>query len=264
MTEDSPDALLEQLGALQRRRDRAREPWEALARGETSTAQTVQTQVAEGVDPRAVDELVGALEPRPQDRDWTSIAEEALSHGSAAPSGNEADRGEASRSSNVVWLVAGAALLAAALAALWFAQPKTPAAETIPSYTIVVRNEVVRPDRSVDPVETAVYRPSSDVSWIVRPETSISGPLEVSIVARTGDAVHLFTPPDAAVEISASGVVALRGTFSELVPVPPGVWTLQVAIGRRTPDDTAGLRDGGPWVLTDPVVVELRAALDRP
>ena len=73
------DDLLERLGAEQRRRDERRAVWEALARGELSTAEAVDAQGGEGQEREAADVLAAVLQPDREDAQrWLDIAADAL------------------------------------------------------------------------------------------------------------------------------------------------------------------------------------------
>lgn len=161
----------------------------------------------------------------------------------------------ARRARRGVAIIAVAASLAAALL-LWLAlRPPSPrdgdpiARSSLPTYAVTrlqggdasVRS---RPDGPPSRVE---LRPGAEIDWIITPGEPVSGPLGVAIRAQPRGGAAVFVTP--LVEISPEGVVRLRGPIEGLGPTAPGVWTLDVLIGRpaELPRSAEAAADEGGW-----------------
>jgi hypothetical protein len=70
--------------------------------------------------------------------------------------------------------------------------------------------------------------PGSRFTLVVRPEQAVDGKVEArAFLVREGEA-RAWSPP---MEVSAEGAVRIQGRAEEL-PVPPGEWTVAIAVGR--------------------------------
>jgi hypothetical protein len=99
--------------------------------------------------------------------------------------------------------------------------------------------------------------PGSLLDLVLRPELAVKEPVEVrAFLLRQGEA-RAWTPP---MERSDDGAVRIRGPVEALLSVPPGEWTLAIAVGRpgTLPVDPGELRswveegrtpEAGPWRL---------------
>ncbi|MBV1859662.1 MAG: hypothetical protein KUG77_14710 [Nannocystaceae bacterium] len=250
------DDLLSQLGALQRDRDADQEEWEAVARGDVSTATLAEARVAAAADHEQVQQLAAVLEPNADLERWVEIGLTATRSGSDPTNTTESAPTPWRRPSVFGW-GAAVAVLAAALVLLWATPPAPSPDAELPAYTLMVRNETIRSQRG-HPTPEAVYRPSSTTEWVIRPDHATDLAREISILARSeGAAPQLLFPPKHATHITDDGVVQLRGSFGSLVPLQPGRWELQMIVGSRRPADIAELERGGPWEMTAPTAVNI-------
>lgn len=141
------------------------------------------------------------------------------------------------------WMTAAAGLVAVAAAFTLWLRPVDPpgpggANAELSPFSLVVRNETVRFNRSADdPAGTPPrYRRDSTVHWLLSPDEALtqadSGALRVRAWAspRDSDGTPRSLRLGDALTISESGVVELRGTFGELFDLPPGLWTIQLAV----------------------------------
>ncbi len=148
------------------------------------------------------------------------------------------------RRSRRAWLTAAAGLVAFAAAFTLWLRPVDPpgpggANTELSPFSLIVRNETVRFDRSAADDPTGArprYRRDSTVHWLLSPDDALtqadSGALRVRAWASAegSDAPPRSLPLGDALTISESGVVELRGDFGELFDLPPGLWTIQLAV----------------------------------
>ncbi|MGH1343766.1 MAG: hypothetical protein ACRBN8_19575 [Nannocystales bacterium] len=244
------DSLLLQLGALQRERDVDQKDWEAVVRGDASASRLVESRVDAGADRAQVEQLASVFEPPADIQRWVDLGLEATKR-TAEPSRKEP------RTSNVIWLTAAVATLAAALALLWLVPAQVETDSELPAYTVLVRNETVRTHRG-DAATQGSYRSNSDLLWVVRPNHATPLAHHVALIARAEHApAQLLFPPEGTAHISDEGVVELRGRFGDVVPLEPGRWEVQVLVGRRLPTDMSDFESGGPWQMTAAIAVDV-------
>ncbi|MCP3137817.1 hypothetical protein [Pyxidicoccus xibeiensis] len=162
-------------------------------------------------------------------------------------------------------LAPAVAAMAAAAALLFVLLPReTP---PLPGYSLSVSSEqAVRAGAPAQDVPR--LGPGSRLDVLLRPEETVEGAVEVrAFLLRPGE-VRAWTPP---LERSAEGAVRIRGPVEELLSVPPGEWTLAIAVGRpgtlpEAPEELlAGVEEGrapqeGPWKL----LTQKLLLVDRP
>lgn len=251
--------ILLQLGALQRNRDAEQDEWEALARGEASAATVTTSRLAAGADQRQVDELATILDSPIDLQRWVDVGLQATKNNDDVQPPETAHNEKPT--SNVIWLTAGAALLAAALALLWLVPQGPATSPELPTYTLLVRNQTVQVDRGEPVASESAYRPTSDVLWVIRPEHGTDFATEVAVLAqRNGAPPKLLVPPKDTTSISKDGVVQLRGNFGDIFPLEPGQWQIQVLVGQQRPTDLHELEQGGAWTMTAPTTVTILPA----
>jgi len=142
------------------------------------------------------------------------------------------------------WITAITGLVAFAAAfTLWLrpADPPGPAGANtdLSPFSLIVRNETIRFNRSAtgDPAGSPPrYRRDSQIHWLLSPDEALtqadSGALTIHAWASSddGDVPLRSLRLDDTLTVSDSGVVELRGTFGELFGLPPGRWTIQLAV----------------------------------
>ena len=83
------------------------------------------------------------------------------------------------------------------------------------------------PAPSHDPAPIRL-RPEGSFKLIVRPDTAVEGEVVARAALFQGDRIEPWSPP---LRIE-NGVVVIKGVVKQLFSVPPGVWTLAIAVGR--------------------------------
>jgi len=236
-----------------------------LQRAQDSTADTeAYKELFSPLGPAATEALVDRLQaalaeattdPRSDANTAKSIdnsTESAASAPSTKPELDDLERGsprpislvEVRTSKRRMWLAAASTLVAAAAVfALWLrpvdnGQPGA-TSDTFAPYSLVIRNKTIRGDRSgddsSDKPETAPsrYRADSMVHWVLSPDEArspiASKALKLRAWAIDGTEERSITPTRG-LTISESGVVVLRGSLSQLFDLPPGRWTIHLAI----------------------------------
>jgi len=142
------------------------------------------------------------------------------------------------------WMTFAAGLVAFAAAfTLWLrpVDPPGPAGTNteLSPFSLIVRNETIRFNRSAsdEPAGSAArYRRDSRIHWLLSPDEALTEADASALTVRAwassddGDTPLRSVRLDNALTISESGVVELRGTFGELFGLPPGRWTIQLAV----------------------------------
>jgi ferric-dicitrate binding protein FerR (iron transport regulator) len=236
------DKLLLELGRVARERQQAEahdERWESLTQGTLSEADRKELERLAQEDPAAGEayEAFKPLDSAARDR-ITARLERELS--AEAPK-------EALPPAQVVPLaprrrlrmaVPGVAALAAAAAVFLLVSPR--GGPPLPGYTLSLSSE--QEVRSGAPeAEVPRLGPGSLIDLILRPEQAVAEPVEVrAFLLRPGEA-RAWTPP---MERSAEGAVRIHGSVESLLSIPPGEWTLAIAVGRpgTLPTDPGELR----------------------
>lgn len=270
---DDADDLLDQLGALEREYDEAYpHEWEDVVRGDRTAEEVAAIRREAGDDPEEIAALAEVLRPVDEaERDaWVDRIAGALDgagQGDAdAPEAVEPEEPATAtvvslseRRSRAPWMAAAVGLLAAAALVLWL-RPRGggesgPGATglSLPPFSLTVRNETVREIRSgdADPSDVAQYLPTTQVRWIVRPERSVPESLGVRILAEpvSGGERRLLDPK---AKVSDRGVIEIRGTFKEVMGLPPGRWSLRMVVGAPPPADLAEVDGGGDFLVVEP------------
>lgn len=250
------DDLLEQLG---RRAREDRDPsaaddpvWERLARGELEPSEAARLRERAAADPEIATlyEAFRPLDDSTQERIATRVADRV------------AER------PRITWrraaLVAGP-LAAAAVIVLALRLPRSTASfPAVPEYSLDLAGGD-RATRSGAPAETgtvAVHR-ESRLEIVLRPKTSVSGPVVVrSFLVRGDDARPWNVPMDR----SPDGAVRIAGQAGTMLGVAPGSWDLAFTVGpagaaEPDPHEVAkavrGDRSAHPWQLLDARVLLL-------
>jgi hypothetical protein len=280
-----PDELLERLGALEREYDDAfPHAWEDVVRGDRTAAEVLAER--QGIDdPQELRALAEELRPiGTEEREaWVDRLAAGLGApperrlGAAAstePTGPalvaSADpRPRPRPRARLAWLITAGGSLAAAALALWLLGPRDdaplPGAAPLPGFALVVRNETVHEIRSTVPTPGAVprYQPSSSLHWVIRPERSVDPPLGLRVLAQALSPEiplprrRLLDP--GAVDVSPRGVIELRGTLGDLLPLALGRWSLRMVVAEpdALPADLAAFDGGGAWVVTEPYELDV-------
>jgi hypothetical protein len=157
------------------------------------------------------------------------------------------------RSRMRVGVIAIAASLAAALL-LWLVvrpaqTPDRPAVAALPEYTITQLrggDATMRSEPSAPP-SAITLAPGKAIDFIVTPSTPVHGPVGVAVLATPERGAPVLTRVEA--EISAEGVVRLRGPIDALGPDAPGTWTVDLLVARpeALPNDADAAMADGPW-----------------
>ncbi|MBN1205934.1 MAG: hypothetical protein JXB05_13540 [Myxococcaceae bacterium] len=224
------DKLLLELGRVARERRQAEardERWESLTEGTLSEADRRELERLAQQEPAAGEayEAFRPLEEAARERIAARLERELA----AEPAREEPPPARviplASRRRLRVVAPAVAALAAAA-AVLFVVFPR--GGPPLPGYGLSFSSE--QGVRSGAP-EQEVPRlgPGSLLELVLRPEQAVEGPVEVrAFLLRPGEA-RAWTPP---MERSPEGAVRIRGPVEALLSVPPGEWTLAIAVGR--------------------------------
>lgn len=138
-----------------------------------------------------------------------------------------------------LWVGASALLAAAAALVLWIRAPE-PApggASLLTPYSLVVRNQEVRGERSTgasaggDAATPARYRRDSQIHWILRPDEANPAAAGLGLVVWASDGAASRTLRPALARVGEGGVIELRGPLGELLPLPAGRWELRFGVG---------------------------------
>jgi len=294
------DDLLSQLGAVERE-DNADFPqgWEAVIAGNAPASQLVDLEEdgdadaasASGAESRAQRELYAELFTPMTDDDTealvdrlqaalggeTSTAEEGEALDPAPVSLADARRVK-ERARPRAWIGAAAMMVAAAAALMLWLRPLAPtdgssagADLELAEYSLSVRNEVVRVDRSSeDPGRSegpARYQRSSQLHWILRPDEALSEDAARALQVRAwaslvGDGAELRSLPLAdGVTITTGGVVELKGSLGEVLDLSVGSWRVHFALATAAiPESFAEVRDNAQTIgvqLLTPIDLEV-------
>ncbi|HSP78024.1 MAG TPA: hypothetical protein VLQ93_05820, partial [Myxococcaceae bacterium] len=222
------DKLLEELGRVARERQHAErlDPrWESLAEGELSDAEREELERLAREEPAAAEayEAFRPLEAEIRERIVARVEQELASATAGSPSAQVVPLVRPRRTRVLLPMLSA---LAAAVALFVVASPGD--VPPVPAYALslsgeqTVRSEVPGP-------EVARLGPGSRLELILRPEREVEGAVEVrAFLLRPGEA-RRWTPP---MEHSPEGAVRIHGPVEELLPIPPGEWTLALAVGR--------------------------------
>ncbi len=211
------------------------------------------TPMSEAMSEALVDRLQAALAEQKKDHSSTTQDESVASPPQAKPEPKPESKSSptisltAARSAKKrrAWLAAATTLVAAAAVfALWLQpadneQPGT-TSDSFAPYSLVIRNQSIRGDRSADdsggdkPGQApSRYRSDSMLHWVLRPDETqrpeATAGLRLEAWATGGDEERSISPTRG-LTISESGVIVLRGSLSQLFDLPPGRWTIHLAI----------------------------------
>ena len=284
------DDLLHRLGAIERDDDAAypRE-WEQVVAGTLSAEeallrrpqdsaadqeayQKLFTPMSEATSEALVDRLQAALAEQKADPNGEKQDDSAAPSPSVEPISLAAARTKRRRT----WLAtAGTLVAAAAVFALWLrpidsADPGV-ASDTFASYSLVIRNTSIRGDRSGDDSQgdrpeanIDRYRSDSMLHWVLSPDEAQNPDATASLSLRAwaiNGAEERTITPTRGLTISESGVVVLRGSLSQLFDLPPGRWTIHLALTTQDLPETltaakqAAARSGAQFVA--PLTIEV-------
>jgi ferric-dicitrate binding protein FerR (iron transport regulator) len=216
------DELLKELArvARERREEESREArWEGLAQGTLSEEERRELERLAGETPEAhaAYEAFRPLEPEARERIVARLEQEGTG-AKVVPL--------ASRRRVMARVVVPAALAAMAAGVLLVVLPVGGGAP-VPEYALSFSGEqAVRSD--APEAEVVRLGPGSRFTLVLRPEQGVEGKVEArAFLVRPGEARAWSVP----MEVSAEGAVRIQGRAEEL-PVPPGEWTLAIAVGR--------------------------------
>lgn len=249
------DKLLRELGRVARERQQAEsrdERWESLTQGTLSEDERRALEELARQEPSAAEahEAYRPLDAAARER----IAARLEQQLAAEPAPEKPPAAVLVPRRPWRRLVPALAALAAAAAVLLLVLPRQ--APPLPGYALSLSSEQAVRAGTPEP-EVPRLGPGSQLDVLLRPETAVEGPVDVrAFLIRRGEA-RSWTPP---LERSPEGAVRIRGPVEALLPVPPGEWTLAIAVGRpgtlpESPDEVrARVEEGrapeaGAWRL---------------
>jgi hypothetical protein len=231
------DPLLRELAQVirdQEDEDRSRldERWDRLSSGQLSAEEEAELHALakSSTEARQAYEAFRPLGPEFQARVVQSIREQSLVPATTPATARPPAKLLPWPSRTVRW--AGWSTAAAAAAALFLLLRAPATLPPLPVYTADKPTGGVQVFRGQTDSSRPVFTPGSAVTLVVRPEQSVSGPVEVrAFLARGGELV----PWQPEIEIS-NGSVRLRGELGR--EIAPGDWRLWVVVGRpgKIPD----------------------------
>jgi hypothetical protein len=215
------DDLLQELArvARERREAEARDAkWEGLAEGTLSEEERRELErLAQGSpEAEAAHEAFRPLDAAAKERIVARLEQE----GAGAKVVSLASRRRLAR-------VVVPTLAALAAGVLLFVLPGRGGAP-VPEYALSFSGEL---GTRADGPEAEVPRvgPGSRFTVLLRPQRAVEGQVEArAFLVRPGEA-RVWSPR---LEVSSEGAVRIQGEGAELASVPPGEWTLAVAVGR--------------------------------
>jgi hypothetical protein len=242
----SDDELLKELARVARERKQAEpldERWDGLAAGTLSAEERAELErlAGESPDAKAAHEAFRPLDAAARERIAARVEQELAA---AAPP----------RGAKVLpfrrraWQVATGAAVAAAAAVAVFVLVPSNQGPPVPGYSLSLAGIQELRSEGTE-AEVARLEPGSQLVLLLRPEETVGGPVEVRAFLFQGGEGRAWSPP---MERSEDGAVRIRGRVEELLQVPPGEWTLAVAVGRpgavpTEPGDVAPfVRGSGP------------------
>lgn len=252
------DKLLQELGRVARERQQAEardERWESLTEGTLSEEDRRELERLAGQEPSAAEayEAYKPLDAAAKERIAARL-EQQLAGQSTQQAPAPARVVPISSSRRWRGVVPAVAALAAAAAILVLVLPRQP--PPLPGYTLSLSSEQGVRSGTPEP-EVPRLGPGSQLDVLLRPEQAVEGPLEVrAFLVRPGEA-RAWSPP---LERSPEGAVRIRGPVETLLSIPPGEWTLAVAVGRpgalpEAPGEVLAAveegraPEGGAWTL---------------
>ncbi|MEZ4428215.1 MAG: hypothetical protein R3A51_11070 [Nannocystaceae bacterium] len=256
------DTLLDQLGALERE-DQEASPraWEEVVAG----ARAVDDVAAAHEGPPGEAERLAALFAPMSDADAERLVERLAgvvkqSHARETPP----SLSQARARRRGLWIGGGVTLAAAAAVLLWIRFAAGPSAleTSLPGYQLAIRGPEVSVVRSGEPSGPAPrFSTGSRIHWVLSPDEPVnhelSAALHVRVWASSDDETRTALL-DEAVRRSPTGALALRGILRELLPLPPGRWTLRFGLGASPIPAALEEARGDPQVqLTSAQVVEI-------
>lgn len=236
--------------------------WDALTagtldEGESSTLRALATSSDSGVHPQACDffqplddEARGRMADRLLESRSKIVALPVAPR--AEPSGSVEEPAGGRRVIPFTiprrrWFLAAIAAIAAAGLTLLLV-PSTPSTP-MPGYQLSINGE--RTERRGDPAsavrsidastEIARFRPDARFELLLRPSEPPAGPVAIRGVVLNDQEVRSWNPPT---EISPTGSVRIAGPVKGILPIPPGQWTLAIAVGHP---DTLPTRPEAWW-----------------
>jgi len=253
------DKLLQELGRVARERQHAEARdarWESLTEGTLSEEERRELERLAEEDPstaetyEAFKPLDAGAKERIAARLERQLAEEPAQEAAPPPAR------VVPISSSRRWrgLAPALAAMAAAAAVLVVVLPRQ--GPPLPAYTLALSSEQGVRSGAPGP-EVPRLGPGSQLDLLLRPEQAVEGPVEVrAFLLRPGEA-RAWNPP---LERSPEGAVRIRGPVETLLSIPPGEWTLAVAVGRpgalpESPDEIRArveegrAPDAGEWTL---------------
>jgi hypothetical protein len=133
------------------------------------------------------------------------------------------------------WVIAGVSLAAAAAVTVLVLglEPDEPraVAASLPTYYLELDPGTASQRRYIPSPEGMLrYRFGNQFSWLMRPEVSVSTPVDVRVCARSASGDELELDVAAIRDPESSSSILLRGPVSSL-GLKPGVWTVAIAVG---------------------------------
>jgi anti-sigma factor RsiW len=251
------DKLLQELGRVARERQRAEsrdERWESLTEGTLSEEDRRELERLAAQDPSTAEayEAYKPLDAAAKERIAASLERQLA--GESVPQAPAPARVVPISSSRWRRVVPAVAAMAAAAVVLILALPRQ--GPPLPGYTLALSSEQTVRSGAPEP-EVPRLGPGSQLDVLLRPEQAVEGPMEVrAFLVRPGEA-RAWNPP---LERSPEGAVRIRGPVEALLSIPPGEWTLAVAVGRpgELPEapgevlaavEAGRAPEGGTWTL---------------
>ncbi|MCH9683717.1 MAG: hypothetical protein K0V04_19945 [Deltaproteobacteria bacterium] len=222
---DGPRAqeLLSQLGA------RARQQWDA------ATEARLQRDQEELSDPAADPALVAR------------VMEQLEQPEAAAEVSRSQPRPRSRPRSWVPALIAVAAMVALML---WLRPGRVPA-DIVPEYREVMFEGGIRPTRAdaADGTQPPRLEGTSLLRWRLTPQTRVDIAVDIRIAAVGAE--HRCLTVSQGKQIMPTGAIELLGSVHQLLPLPPGSWTLTVLVGSTarlaTLANPCARSDDGSW-----------------
>lgn len=158
---------------------------------------------------------------------------DAVEAPTAAPTPGPAVVVASSRFRRSAWAAMGVVTALAAALVLWLGLGRTsPTTDhALPPYAATRLDGGTATMRSADgPPSAITLRADASIDWILTPRSPVRSAVGAVIVARSpGQAPALLQPTG--VTVSSEGVVRIAGPVREVLPLPPGTWSLVVVLG---------------------------------
>lgn len=160
--------------------------------------------------------------------------------------------------------LAGVVLALAAAVALWRFNGSQPS-PALTGYSVTVRNSTLQELRGDEPAAAVDrYRPDSELDWVISPERTVAGAVELRALARAADGrSELLAPPFTR---TPAGALRIRGRLDAVLRLAAGRWRLTLLVAPEgaapgAPDQVAPAVAAGRAVeVAPPLEIEVVAA----